>query len=259
MTYRDGTGCTGDDVGPHFDPFERPPPSDPSYFCTPDQDNITNCEVGDLTGKHDVIDIAANPLPFQNEAFFFTDIFLNLTGVNAVANRSIAIHALNRGVPIIACAPLVPTEVRVALQFPDGQFQASQASPYEETVIEPMNVPSLTILSELLNTNGLCPVDRDPYDPFTAIDMFDQVTLDALPVGSLSRKHQTALQRMEPFSTTEVPIDGVSTITSRTLQSIDNGRRVCSALTPPTGSRTIVAIASFSGDAIEGNIIFVRL
>lgn len=256
MYYRTGV-CTGD-VGPHFDPFERPPPSDPLYYCTPGSSNITNCEVGDLTGKHDVIDISANPLPFQEAAFFFTDIFLNLTGVNTVADRSIAIHAPNRGVPIIACAPLVPTEVRVALQFPEGEFQASQASPYEETIILLSSYSSrllnLSILTEALNTIGLCSVDRDPYDPFTAMAVYEQVTLDALPVGSLSMKHQLG----GTTATTEVPVHGVDTVTSRTLQTVDGfDRRTCSALTPPSTGMTVMAVASFSVDTIEGNIIFV--
>ena len=39
----------------------------------------------------------ASPAPHSNEAFFFTDTYLNLTGANAVINRSVVIHVANRG------------------------------------------------------------------------------------------------------------------------------------------------------------------
>ena len=112
------------DVEGHFDPFNRPPPNDPSYFCTPDKDNITNCEVGDLTGKHDQITVSGRPGPYQEAAFFFTDVFLNLTGVNAIEGCSI--------IQLRSLPPLIRTEKRVASQFPSSYFQVSQPSPYQQ-------------------------------------------------------------------------------------------------------------------------------
>ena len=229
------------------------------YFCSPEPSNITNCEVGDLTGKHDTIDVGANPLPFQVEAFFYTDIFLNLTGVNAVAGRSIAIHAPNRGSPIIACAPLVITESRVvATNFADEYFKAEQASPYEETTISTsVTFPShnINILTEVLSTYGLCPV-RSPYDPLGQSDTNMPSTPDTFPIGSIYQKYSTELQ-LSTFTVTELPLFGINIVTSRTLQAVGTNRRACGGILPPINtSTTSVAVASFN-EVIEGNVLFV--
>lgn len=230
------------------------------YFCSPYPSNITNCEVGDLTGKHDTVDVSANPLPYQEQAFFYTDVFLNLTGVNAVVERSIAIHAANRGGPIIACAPLVKTESRVALAFPDGDFEARQDSPYEETVISTNDLISsnVNLLSDVYNTYNLCPSGRPPHNPLSISTSADFVTPDQAPIGSLYRKHGAQLGDQSSFSVTEFPLFGVNIVSSRTLQSTSSNRRVCSSIPQPISKQgsTIVAIASFN-TTIEGTIVFV--
>ncbi len=243
-------------VGPHYDPFNRPPPSDPQYFCTPEPSNITNCEVGDLTGKHDTVDISANPFPYQEQAFFYTDIFLNLTGTNAVINRSIAIHD---GAPIIACAPLVLTEARIANSFINGEFSARQDSPYEETIISSTNgIPSNPILlPDVLSTYDLCPLNRTPYNPL-GITATELTTPDQIAIGNIYRKHANLLNRAL-FSITEFPLFGTNIITSRTLMSSSNDRRSCSAIPPPINQgSTIIAVASFS-TTIQGTILFVSV
>lgn len=252
--YRTGN-CSG--VGGHFDPFLRRANLSEPYYCSPEPSNITNCEVGDLTGKHDTVNVAANPLPYQREAFFYTDIFLNLTGVRSVVGRSIAIHAANRGGRIIACAPLVETEERFAIQFPNQSFVASQKSPYELTRIATTNLPSpnVSILSEVFTTYNLCPANRPTYDPFPSNEMYAINTLDTYPVGALYQKHQMDLA--SGLSTTELPVHGVNTITSRSLRVIAGNRRICSSILANYSSNTtVVGIASFNG-TIEGNIIFV--
>ena len=40
---------------------------------------------------------AATPADYATDSFFFTDTFLNLTGVFAVEGRSVVIHEANRG------------------------------------------------------------------------------------------------------------------------------------------------------------------
>ena len=211
-----------------------------------------------MTGKHSQISIAGNPLPYEPAAFFFTDIFLNLTGENAVEGRSVAIHAANGTAPIVACAPLVRTEVRTAVQFSRMYVDARQASPYDETAITTAsNLPSrrLTVLTDVLNTYDLCPTDGQIYNPFP---LESGNTPDALAVGDLYQKYSTELIIGNTVRVTELPVYGVNTITSRTLRiSTDNGR-ICSALTPNyVEGTTIVAIASFDGPVVEGNIVFV--
>ena len=104
LEYREGM-C--DNIGGHFNPLDADISSQ-SYtdYCNPD--NITNCEVGDLSGKHGRLDVPINPLPYNDYAFLFHDDFLNLTGTNAVFNRSIAIHSLAG--PVEGCAPLYTVE-----------------------------------------------------------------------------------------------------------------------------------------------------
>ena len=251
-------GSCQPDIGGHYDPFNRPPPSDPSYFCTPDRENITNCEVGDLTGKHDTIDVTGSPLPYQQAAFFFTDIFLNLTGENAIEGRSIAIHAPNRTAPIIACAPLVRNEIRFATQFPSPSFEASQPSPYDLTTITLVNLssPNIAILPDVLTTYDLCPANSAPYSPFTANSQLS--TPDGLPIGALYQKYATQLRAMQSFNTTELYVYGVYTVTSRTLRILGSNRRTCSAITPPYNiNTTVAAIATFNDSTLNGAVIFV--
>lgn len=252
--YRFGT-CT--DVGGHYDPFNRPPPSDPSYFCTPDMDNITNCEVGDLTGKHDQVTVAGQPGPYQEAAFFFTDVFLNLTGVNAIEGRSIAIHAPNRTAPIIACAPLVRTETRLVSQFPGAYFEASQPSPYDSTTITARTPASsvVDVLTDALTTYDLCPTMPSPYSPYPTSNQ--PCTPDEFPVGAVTQKYTRQLTATRSFSATELHLYGVPTVTSRTLRVVAGSNRNCSALIPPYNINTTVTAIAMFNDSLIGHVIFV--
>lgn len=57
-TYRVGM-CSS--VGPHYDPTGNGPTNRDGYnvSCTPDTPD--GCEIGDLTGKHDTINISGEP------------------------------------------------------------------------------------------------------------------------------------------------------------------------------------------------------
>lgn len=207
-----------------------------------------------------MINVAGRPLPYQQDAFFFTDIFLNLTGVNAIEGRSIAIHAPNRTAPIIGCAPLIRNEIRFATQFPSPYFQASQPSPYDLTRVALGNLPfsNLDILPDVLTTYNLCPASSTPYSPFPTNSQLG--TPDGLPVGALYQKYQPQLRAMSSFSASELHVYGVSTITSRTLRILSTNRRTCSAITPPYNiNTTVTAIASFNNGGLSGNVIFVSI
>ena len=47
--------CGSDVIGGHYNPFDAPAPSSPQYMCSPS--DITECEVGDLTGKHSALSV----------------------------------------------------------------------------------------------------------------------------------------------------------------------------------------------------------
>ena len=57
-TYRIGM-CSS--VGPHYDPTGNGPTSAMGYNVTCTPDTPEQCEIGDLTGKHDTIDISGEP------------------------------------------------------------------------------------------------------------------------------------------------------------------------------------------------------
>ena len=129
--------CGPEAAGPHYDPTNQVAGS-PGYStrCTPP--TPTGCEVGDLTGKLGTVDVAARPAPYNSEAFFFTDSFLNLTGFQAVVDRSVVVHVANRGAPRLSCAPLVQAENITLTAYPvGGQSLAiiSQYSRFQDTRI----------------------------------------------------------------------------------------------------------------------------
>ena len=177
-------------------------------------------------------------------------------------SRSIAIHAANRGGPIIACAPLVQTETRIAQSFPNGDFQARQASPYEETVISSSSgIPSNSnLLPDVLNTYDLCPLTRSPYNPLD-ISSTTLTTPDQFATGAVYQKHSSQLNNASQlsFSVTEFPLFGTNIVSSRTLMSSSSDRRICSAIPQPINQgTTLIAVASFN-TTIEGTILFVSV
>ena len=116
---------------------------DYSDRCRPE--TPMGCEIGDLAGKLGTINVAAKPAPYNQDAFFFTDSFLNLTGFQAVIGRSIVVHVPDQGALRIACAPLVEAEnLTVTALYPIGGSSLatfSQYSHYQDTAISLGTLP----------------------------------------------------------------------------------------------------------------------
>lgn len=270
-TYRIGMeGCTPQIVGPHYDPTNNSANVNYSIDCNPSAPE--QCEIGDLTGKHSQINIGAVPFPYRDGAFFFTDPVLNLTSTNPVVGRSIAIHAPDGGMPIIACAPLVASQELRLMQYPPSSsfLTVTQRSPYENTVFTTQDLPEplrLGLLNAALNPNTNC---RDPaveevptydalYTPFSDPEAVGTTTVDANPVGDLTARYGSDLTDDNTFSAFSVPVYGSNvSISSRSVRFFDGDYPTCAALIPMlSGSDIIFAKASFNG-VISGAIYFVQ-
>lgn len=95
-----------------------------STLCTPS--SVKGCELGDLANKHSTLSFAAGSVATK---VMFTDTWLPLSGAYSVANRSIVIHAANRGSARVACASLVDANpVVVPPPGPPGGGQTPNSS-----------------------------------------------------------------------------------------------------------------------------------
>ncbi len=124
-----------------------------------------------LASYNDIDISVASPMPYSSSAFFFTDSNLTLSGLNNILGRSVAIHEENGGMPIIACAPIVVSEILFASEFDNNLLYMEQESPYENSSLTlsngyPEGNPDVAIYEAVFMTNRLCPADADPYNPF---------------------------------------------------------------------------------------------
>lgn len=113
----------------------------------------------------------ASPLPYSMSAFFFTDSTLTLTGEMDILGRSVAIHEANGGGPIIACAPIVVAETIFVAEYGNGLVRIQQNSTFEISTLGlsesyPDNDPGMAIYETIIMSNGLCPADDAPYNPY---------------------------------------------------------------------------------------------
>ena len=219
--------------------------------------NPQNCEVGDLSNKHDKIDIPQSPSPYRNNGFFYTDTFLNLS---SVINRSIAIHQANSGSPIIACAPLVEVEI-LQVRNVFGEFAAWQSNRFENTTVtSSIEASRLSLLSHVIAPNQLChtelaatnPSTYNPHSQSTSDGNIN--TPDRFAIGDISGKYNFGSQRR----VTDFPIYGADTVAVRTLAETTSTVSTCSSLWPyfPDGAVTKMAKVTFNG-TVGGAIYFV--
>lgn len=212
--------------------------------------------MGDLSGKHGTLTMPINPLDYSDYGFLFHDSFLNLTGINAVFNRSIAIHSLEG--PVQGCAPLYTIET-LSVSDTDGTFVASHPSSFSPTDVE-TTLPNedLTVIGTAIAPNGHClaALTSDTvYNPH-AEPPLDGVadTPDRHPVGALGLKYNFTAGDSVP----ELPINGIDTIAGLILGSVNGSTYTCSSLWPnyPREVGTLMAKATFD-NVVSGAIYFV--
>lgn len=76
---------------------------------------------------------------------------------------------LMAGGMVIACAPIVISELLEVYDYPNFDIGITQTSPYENsTLLQSQNFKSsttYTILNAAWMTNVLCPLSDEPYNP----------------------------------------------------------------------------------------------
>jgi Cu/Zn superoxide dismutase/Na+-transporting NADH:ubiquinone oxidoreductase subunit NqrD len=108
-----GRACSA--TGGHYNP-------NMAVTCVPS--SPWSCEVGDLSGKHSKLDLAAT----AGTRSFYTDLLLPVTGTWSIANRSIVVH--NSAGARIACATTVMTPPSMApAPAPGGMGPAPAPAP----------------------------------------------------------------------------------------------------------------------------------
>lgn len=120
------------------------------------------------------------PVPYSNSAFFGTDANITLGGDFDILGRSVAIHDNQEPSTIIACAPIVVSEV-ISTQLYSSRDQLDedplvtfqQASPYENSYLTTSagysaEADYVSVLQGAFMNNGQCTVpSTSPYNPFS--------------------------------------------------------------------------------------------
>ena len=123
---------------------------------------------------------SGTPTPYSSSAFFGTDANITLGGDFEILGRSIAIHDHEDPSIIIACAPIVVSEViSTRLYAPRDQEEEEplvtfqQASPYENSYLTTSSAysaveDSVAVLQGAFMNNGQCTMSStSPYNPFS--------------------------------------------------------------------------------------------
>eukprot|EP00050_Salpingoeca_kvevrii_P016701 m.57838 g.57838 ORF g.57838 m.57838 type:complete len:744 (+) comp7106_c0_seq1:171-2402(+) len=241
--------CAG--TGGHFNPFQVPSTSTCSV-TSPSSD----CEVGDLSGRHGSL----RGFPTATQTYY--DENLPLFTANSILGRSVVIHATSPGNPRLACGTIVSTNPTSTASAPATFLPVSQVvTTFSGTVsgtitlTQPTNdhLAPTTILVDLYYTDGsaattghtwhvhtdagagsgsACSVTGGHYNPYgvctasscnyaTACGPLDQQF--ACEVGDLAGKHGTitigATQGSAAVMFTDLllPLSGPDSIVGRSI------------------------------------------
>ena len=245
------------EVGPHYNPLGVDV-DDPNYatYCNPS--NISSCEVGDLSNKLGTINIAADPNAASYHAW--TDANLHMYDI---VNRSVAVHAAERGSPIIACAPLIPFSSLQAVAYrpPDASlFSLSQPSPFDPTMVTA--AVNLSAGTYQINRDGNIRTnnDRTCYSDMvlSPFDLFPNVsTEDGFALGDISGKHGSSFVEGDSFESDYFPLFNRYSTLGHNLMVNQSGSVSCGTLNPSGSINVVQAWVNFTSPMMNGWITFV--
>ena len=266
-----GTDC--DVAGPHYNPLNVNVSNNYSTLCTPVTQE--NCEIGDLSNKGAPFD-AMNRIVKH----FYTDLALPLAGDSLyIVNRSIVIHAENRGLSRISCANITrysPLEAVVTFDNMgiSGDIRFSQLSPFDPTIVT-VNLQGLGgraggyhvhVTPVPPGGNGRCGLAQGHWNPTDVVyntSVTRPLTSDEYEIGDLSGKFGGLDDRNETFemySDPNIPLFGRYGIVGRSVvihRQVDGSRLTCANIRlvrPVLRVETLVNTSS-----LRGRIVFSQL
>ena len=168
--------CACSATGGHYNP-------NMAVTCVPS--SPWSCEVGDLSGKHSKLNLAATP----GTRSFYTDLLLPVTGAWSISNRSIVVH--NAAGARIACATTVMTPRSVApAPAPGGMGPAPAPAP-----LAPAPSPTVTPVKVSLTLSGVTLAVANMASVKTAITNTIASSI-GVPASSVTITSITAARRL---------------------------------------------------------------
>lgn len=245
------------EVGSHYNPTGVDV-NDPSYMTNCNPSYIGNCEVGDLSNKLGTINIASDPRNAEYAAW--TDANLHIYDI---VGRSVAVHAPERGSPIIACAPLVPFSPLqgVAYRPPDASlFSVGQHSPFDPTMVT--STVNLSASTYQINRDGNIRTGSDNmcygdmvFSPFGLTAGVS--TEDGFHLGDVSGKYGSSFTEGQTFNSDYFPLFNRYSTLGHNLMVNQSGSISCGTLNP-SGS-IVQAWVNFTNSMMNGWITFVSI
>ena len=242
-------------AGPHYNPEGIDINAD-DYRLNCNPVNISNCVVGDLSNKLGLLEVAIDPSAVTQHTW--TDTNLHMYDI---ADRTLAIHAEERGEPIIACAPIVllaPLQASAYRPPDDSLFTLSQRSPYDPTMVT--STVDLSANSYQINRNGnirtagstMCYSDM-LYSPFDVVDGVS--TEDSYNLGNLTGKYLSSMVTGQMFNSEYLPLFNRYSVLGHNFMVDESS---CGTLNPSGNSISVVqAWVNFNSPMVNGWITFV--
>ncbi|XP_022790510.1 uncharacterized protein LOC111329994 [Stylophora pistillata] len=121
-------------LGGHYNPYEVDLKG--TYKSTCFSSNMLRCEVGDLSGKHAMLNVGTGKS-------FYTDPDLPLFGEMSVIGRGVVVHAENAGAARLACASITPVPslyIEKTLKYVKGATFSKVT--FTKTISAALKIPS---------------------------------------------------------------------------------------------------------------------
>ena len=278
--HRDPLDADGQDcsiAGPHYNPrnVDITPPGYLERCGNANSSLQMNCEIGDLSNKGSPFDVVNRRIQQ-----FYTDTDLPLLGDADgyfIDNRSVVIHAPDRGAPRIACTNLTQYQPLEAVSIfnengVSGSIRFYQRSPYDPTRVV-VNLRGLRQMADGYHVHEYPVGPESLGSPSKCSGMYagghwnptnvtsSGTTSDQFEIGDLSGKFG-GLSRLSELSAEytdpNIPLFGSFSVIGRSIvihrDEPDGPRWVCSDI---QRTREVLQITTmFSTDSFSGNVTF---
>jgi len=225
-------------------------------------DKAGSCEVGDMSGKHGAISVPKRAM--------YTDSNLPLTGAYSVAERSVVLHAADKGAGRLACASFAPPAPVAEAVFSGpatGKITFAEAGGVTVVSVELANMQAGANgyhVHELPVGEGCGSSSTGGHWNPTNVAVPANCPTDPsqCEIGDLSGKHGklSGATVSETYTDAELPLSGPHSIVGRSVvihDAVDNSRWACATINPIAAMTTVVA--TFNGPAVVGTITLMQM